>query len=615
MTVFLPLVAETPIPKTPPFLAEPADRNAGLAKVVQAVLKAKRIVVICGAGISVQAGIPDFRSADGLFTTLKRKNPREGLGSGKDLFDASVFNVSHSLTAQLRHTKLKMLQSEHTTSLFCQMMAQLSDMSQNAEPTPFHQLLRALEDRGRLLRVYTQNIDALEQKCGLSFGVPEIGSKKSRGKKNKANKEDTAGDQNHQGQQPQAPSSRLPTPTPETPRCIPLHGTLQRMHCQICSQSFPLQDYLPSLNAGQPPNCPECTDLERTRAILGKRPRRVGKLRPSVVLYNEAHNNGEGVGNVVEKDLIGSSKGKGRSGADFLLVVGTSLRIPGTKRMVREFARGVRSCGALSSIREETSELGSTTRNDSSRHSPSIYEDPPPAPMKAVYLNLDFPVPMREWDGVFDAWVQGDAQTFADMLRDEIKKETKAKELASERKRRREEEAAAAPTAAGEPSDVEMASSDPIYLPPTPEDQDGPRKVKAPPEVPPPPSPITTPLSSWRRTEYTGLPGSPLDASPPLWQRHWKTPSLGYATLGPSRRYEYERAHWGPYRSTYAPLNILTSSIRSTLEDDDRTECFPHAVAKINSPCVSGISESLGSKSAVPGDSGDGWYMELLQRK
>lgn len=42
----------------------------------------------------MQAGIPDFRSPEGLFQTLKRDNPRESLTSGKDLFDASVFNVS-----------------------------------------------------------------------------------------------------------------------------------------------------------------------------------------------------------------------------------------------------------------------------------------------------------------------------------------------------------------------------------------------------------------------------------------------------------------------------------------------------------------------------------------
>ena len=47
-----------------------------------------------GAGISVQAGIPDFRSAEGLFQTIKRDNPREAMSSGKELFDVSVFNVS-----------------------------------------------------------------------------------------------------------------------------------------------------------------------------------------------------------------------------------------------------------------------------------------------------------------------------------------------------------------------------------------------------------------------------------------------------------------------------------------------------------------------------------------
>lgn len=46
-----------------------------------------------GAGISVKAGIPDFRSSEGLFQSLKRDNPKDGLSSGKDLFDASVFNV------------------------------------------------------------------------------------------------------------------------------------------------------------------------------------------------------------------------------------------------------------------------------------------------------------------------------------------------------------------------------------------------------------------------------------------------------------------------------------------------------------------------------------------
>lgn len=303
------------------------------------------------------------------------------------------------------------------------MIAQLSELSQAAQPTAFHHLLRALDDRGRLLRVYTQNIDAIEQKSGLSFGVPAFeGTKRAKSKPTSP-------------QQPIPSTSRLPTPPPETPRCIPLHGTLQSMHCQTCNHSFPLLAHHPALRSGLPPPCPECTSVSAVRALVGKRPRGIGKLRPSVVLYNEAHKDGEGVGEVVRKDLIGA---KGRaSGADLLLVVGTSLRVPGTKRMVREFAKAVRVRGGVSNGKEDPSTPGSS----SPRRSPAADEEPLP---RAVYLNLDFPVPTREWEGVFDAWVQGDAQEFAAVLRAEIEKEARAKEVASERKRKRDEAAAAA---------------------------------------------------------------------------------------------------------------------------------------------------------------------------
>ncbi|KAF5327211.1 hypothetical protein D9619_004562 [Psilocybe cf. subviscida] len=426
MTFFLPLDPATPMPPLPSFLVTAANPDTQLAKTIQAIMKAKRIVVICGAGISVRAGIPDFRSSEGLFQTIKRDNPKEAMSTGKELFDVSVFN------------------SEQKTSLFCQMIAQLSDLSNAAQPTSFHHALRELDERGRLLRVYTQNIDAIEQKSGLSFGVPEFEGRraKSRSKgKGKAPEELT------NDNQPIASSSRLPSPPEETPRCIPLHGTLQSMHCQICNKSFPLQDYMPSLVSGQPPPCPECTGMEETRQLVGKRPRGIGKLRPSVVLYNEAHKDGEGVGDVVQKDLIGSSKGKGKGGADLLLVVGTSLKVPGTKRMVREFAKAVWSRG--SSSKDESSTPGAsgsgpgpvTPAPSPGRTSTADDETPPP---KAIYLNLDFPVPTREWDGVFDAWIQGDAQQFADVLRAEIEKEARMKEVASERKRRRDEEAARA---------------------------------------------------------------------------------------------------------------------------------------------------------------------------
>jgi len=285
-------------------------------------------------------------------------------------------------------------------------------MSKAAEPTAFHSVLRVLDIRGKLLRVYTQNIDAIEQKSGLTFGMPDRDMRPMRSSKNLGSTSEPA----YPIHEPSSPSDRKKEPS-ESPRCIPLHGTLQALHCHTCHHSYPIEPYLPSLSAGLPPQCPACTLMEETRRLAGKRARGIGRLRPSVVLYNEAHKDGEGVGRMVQRDLLGSSKGKGRSGADLLLVVGTSLRVSGTKRMVREFSKAVRS-----------------------RTSPGT-SFPPGSPgrdggpnFKTIYLNLDFPMPTREWEGVFDVWIQGDAQQFAQMLYEVIEKETKGKEPASARK-------------------------------------------------------------------------------------------------------------------------------------------------------------------------------------
>lgn len=115
MTLFVPLDENQSPPTSPSFLVHSDDVIHQLRKALRTILKARRLVVVCGAspsadstrnhseyqplcipgaGISVQAGIPDFRSPTGLFQTLKRDNPKESLSSGKDLFDASVFNVS-----------------------------------------------------------------------------------------------------------------------------------------------------------------------------------------------------------------------------------------------------------------------------------------------------------------------------------------------------------------------------------------------------------------------------------------------------------------------------------------------------------------------------------------
>ena len=49
-------------------------------------------MVMIGAGVSVGAGIPDFRSPTGLFHSLREEYP--AVSTGMMMFDASVLEVS-----------------------------------------------------------------------------------------------------------------------------------------------------------------------------------------------------------------------------------------------------------------------------------------------------------------------------------------------------------------------------------------------------------------------------------------------------------------------------------------------------------------------------------------
>ena len=415
-----------------------------------------------GAGISVSspANIPDFRSATGLFTKLKERYPDAGLSSGKDLFDARLFSVRDVLT-----------QSERATALFYTMMAELKDLADAAEPTHFHRLLKRLDEEGRLQRVYTQNIDALEAKAGLSFGFDEAAPEPSTSKRKRSafgrSQSDSVLMQN---------GSRA---KPLFPRAVPLHGSLFTLSCALCSHTLSLADDTPQathaveqMRAGQPVWCSQCEAADELRTTAGLRSRGVGRMKVDVVLYNGENDSAERVGACVERDILGlrdpnepsvpETPGETRArqrrersmaqrtqslaavpesapkqedvgdlslGAnekaadavldaffdepaqpaepaepaeppkpsrtrlkplppDLLIVAGTSLKVPGTKRIVREFAKACRARDATPT-------------------------EPSSAPIRTIYLNYDFPPAAREWSGVFDVWIQGDVQQSA----------------------------------------------------------------------------------------------------------------------------------------------------------------------------------------------------------
>ncbi|OLL25822.1 NAD-dependent protein deacetylase hst4 [Neolecta irregularis DAH-3] len=236
------------------------------------VTKAKRIVVITGAGVSVASGIPDFRSSTGLFASLRQELK---ISSGKDMFDASVYS------------------SPESASQFHRMVSSLHSLCKSAQPTPFHTYLSELGESGRLLRLYTQNIDCLEDRLpGLSTNVPL---------------------------------------TKAWPKTVRLHGGLDSVICHKCSS---IHEFSEGMFEGEEiPDCERCSETEEARSAAGKRRVGIGKVRPRVVLYNEWNPDAEAIGKITESDL--------RARPDALLVVGTTLKIPGVQRMVKEFAASV----------------------------------------------------------------------------------------------------------------------------------------------------------------------------------------------------------------------------------------------------------------------------------
>ena len=109
----------------------------------QIINESRNIVVFTGAGISVPSGIPDFRSADGIYNQ-------------KTKFKASPEDIiSHSFF---------MNNAEDFYSFYKDKMCY-----PKAEPNAAHKYFADLEKKGKNVIVVTQNIDGLHQKAGSSI--------------------------------------------------------------------------------------------------------------------------------------------------------------------------------------------------------------------------------------------------------------------------------------------------------------------------------------------------------------------------------------------------------------------------------------------------------------
>jgi len=102
--------------------------------------EAKRVVVLTGAGISTESGIPDFRGPQGVWT----RDPEAEKLSDIRYYVADAAIRRKSWQARLDHPAWA------------------------ARPNAGHAAIAELERRGKLHTLITQNIDGLHQKAGSS---------------------------------------------------------------------------------------------------------------------------------------------------------------------------------------------------------------------------------------------------------------------------------------------------------------------------------------------------------------------------------------------------------------------------------------------------------------
>ncbi|OAA62660.1 SIR2-like protein [Niveomyces insectorum RCEF 264] len=147
----------------------------------------RNIVVLTGAGISTSLGIPDFRSeTTGLYARLGDL----GLSDPQEVFDIRVF--------------------KDDPTIFYSVARDILPSTDRVTPT--HAFIALLQQQGKLLTNYSQNIDNLEAKAGI-----------------------------------------------QPDKLVQCHGSFATASCVRCDYRVDGESLYPTIKAGSIPWCPRCT--------------------------------------------------------------------------------------------------------------------------------------------------------------------------------------------------------------------------------------------------------------------------------------------------------------------------------------------------------------------
>ncbi|KAF9361083.1 NAD-dependent histone deacetylase sir2 [Mortierella sp. AD094] len=226
----------------------------------------KNIMVLTGAGVSVSCGIPDFRSPDGIYSRLSEFE----LDDPTQMFELEFFSekpeVFYSFAREI--------------------------FPSNFTPSPSHNFIKMLEDQGKLLRNYTQNIDTLEQKAGIS-------------------------------------------------NVLQCHGSFATASCIRCKHQVPGDDIKESIFKQQVAYCKVCratspvlqsqTDvLETIMESAGEHNAGAAVMKPDIVFFGERL-----------PSAFDDNFDEDRDKADLLIVIGSSLKVAPVSDIMHQLPRSI----------------------------------------------------------------------------------------------------------------------------------------------------------------------------------------------------------------------------------------------------------------------------------
>lgn len=333
------------------------------------ISKSKKIMVLTGAGISCNAGIPDFRSDNGLYKKKLKESESRVTIKGKEMFDISVYRSLETIRA------------------FNRFIFELYTQISQSAPTTTHGFIKKLQDKNKLIKCYTQNIDGLERECGLStefscdewnstdviqlhgdlhqlccnsckhnYRWDEIYDEEGRVRFQRgANSEEEEEDEEEEEEEEEGSNAELMQLSQNTTvssdsvdSTFSMREVDRKSVSSVCELDAKDVDRrgvgLGAVAHGGHEDedddagiieCPRCTANYESRVRLGKRSLEssIGIIRPNIVLYGEEHPYSEKFARNLNKDL--------NRRPNMLLIFGTSLKVAGVKNLVKKMSKKI----------------------------------------------------------------------------------------------------------------------------------------------------------------------------------------------------------------------------------------------------------------------------------